>query len=399
MLSIVWLPLPAHPTTATMRLPLSNLTNNSIDLHFCNHSWCPKDVFVTGAGTKEAMLGSTDDPANHQYNLMDIFCCEQQPLRSPALDFPSVYFSPKMYPPTREGFEKISETITDAFYRQANTSLVKGRRPCKREPNKATGEVLFTLECTKGRPEDSRNKSGDNNRGFDDVMRPDGECISYKKGVRLNWMINDRNKGTRHSESKHGGKRMGNRTKTGKADNLCNFKINLYLKENEYWRIPFRSKQDRFHNHVRRMKDEMPVRTNALSKQEQQIGGIAMKHAGSGGAVDIMSEITGFTLSKQQTTHLRDLHEEIPTTKSTDSCNQAVEHLRALAKQGKVRYKALYHIVNESSLFAAKVAREVDRLERQRKRQKTKQGIDVVCGGSDGDGVASASNGADDGKY
>ena len=81
--------------TTTMRLPLSNLTNNPFDLHFCNHSWCPKDVFVTGAGTKEAMLGSTDGPANHQYNLGGAPCCEQQPLRPPALGSPPLPTPPQ----------------------------------------------------------------------------------------------------------------------------------------------------------------------------------------------------------------------------------------------------------------------------------------------------------------
>ena len=55
---------------------------------------------------------------NIRSDIMSIFCWDNFPPKGPGLDFPSFYFSPKIYEPTKEGWIRLSDDIIKEFFRQ-----------------------------------------------------------------------------------------------------------------------------------------------------------------------------------------------------------------------------------------------------------------------------------------
>ena len=123
-------------------------------------SWFPRRVFIAGAGGKEDVISDekdirTDDiiqieHKNIRFDLMKIFSLQIfGPTRPPTINCRSLYFSPKIYPPTREGSNKISGDIITAFLDNGNTKLI-----CHRSQTKTTVQIGMvnydTLHCAKG---------------------------------------------------------------------------------------------------------------------------------------------------------------------------------------------------------------------------------------------------------
>jgi len=104
------------------------------------HTWCPTAIVIAGVGTKgDVVLDKDHIPDDFQYNLMDVFCLENEPLKA-TVDFepPSVYFSPKKFPPNTDSWDIISKVIKDAAMYQGNTQLSRARTASVL--NKKTGE-------------------------------------------------------------------------------------------------------------------------------------------------------------------------------------------------------------------------------------------------------------------
>ena len=110
-------------------------------------SWFPPPVFIAGLGKKEDVILDendirTDDiiqiaHTNIRSDLMTIFNLRIfGPSKPPAKNCASLYFSPKIYPPTREGWSKISDVIIKAFLDNGNTELIR-----KQTPKRINGET------------------------------------------------------------------------------------------------------------------------------------------------------------------------------------------------------------------------------------------------------------------
>ena len=105
----------------------------------------------------------------------------------------------------------------------------------------------------------------------------------------------------------------------------------------------------------------MTIRTNRLSKEHQRVCSITMKHGGEGTAVNVISDITGHTISGCQANYTREILDDNLqcTTKSKSNAEQLIQYLRHRSKVKKdLRFKALYHCVTTSSLLAMDVTKQ-----------------------------------------
>ena len=114
-------------------------------------------------------------------------------------------------------------------------------------------------------------------------------------------------------------------------------------------------------------KNELNIPSSRLTAAEKQIGASAMRYAGSGGAQNMMTDLSQHTLSASQLRRVREQNEEDGTTKNSSAATKVMEYLRHEANLGKKSYKALFHEVSESSLVAVKKAKQKKQRDKKRK--------------------------------
>jgi hypothetical protein len=348
-----------------------------------SHSWCPDAVILAGAGAKEEIIdeeepnnslpNNNDSPTNLEADIMQIFCLIDKPLSTPSHDCPALYLSPKIYPPTRDGWKIVSKAISFAFFDQGQTQLIKQRTPGKNDTNRKTSELKYTLSCRRWRT--NYIKKNSSNDDIEKITLPDGSTATYKSNIRLDPMIG-KNRGIRNPEITNAGKSLPRRTNTTKATDVgdtCGFVIHLYLLEGKHWRIVHRLESDKYHNHLRKEKKEMTINSNMLSQQERDVCSLSMTYAGSGAAQNIVGNMSGSSITKSQAKYVTESLEETKTTKGTSAANQTIEYLRAQSENKHIRYKALYHKVTSSSLLAMTKARQKRQRVEQRKKEVRKK--------------------------
>ena len=216
-----------------MSKPFKDSTNTSTSFW---HSWRPEKVIISGVGTEADVVDNQDHiPGQYESNLMDIFSLTRDPINWYRVSVaPSLFFSLKLYPPTKDGWGIISSAIIDAFLKQGDTQLIRARTPCNRPPNKSTGELYYILSCTRWLTQ-SNTKPMEERFEVESVVLPHGQKITYKSNVRMDPMVN-KPSGNRKSKVKHGAKSLPRRNNTSKNTNThekCNFTIPMYLKEGQ----------------------------------------------------------------------------------------------------------------------------------------------------------------------
>ena len=98
-----------------------------------------------------------------------------------------------------------------------------------------------------------------NNYFVESQNLPCGGTIKYKCDICQDPVI-DKKKDIRDSKLKNAGKSLPRRAETTKSINdedVCGFKLLLYLKEGKHWNIPYQLKDRKYHNHMMLNKNEM----------------------------------------------------------------------------------------------------------------------------------------------
>ena len=106
------------------------------------HCWNPGSVVIPGVGDYKDFFSSESNNTNGsrssntqprphtdiKTDLMSIFCDDENEYSKKAAsstNHPSLYLSPLLYPPNKEKWKDISETIISAFLEQGNTQLIR----------------------------------------------------------------------------------------------------------------------------------------------------------------------------------------------------------------------------------------------------------------------------------
>ena len=331
------------------------------------HYWCPGPVFITGGGKKKDVITADDDTRsddmiehahrNIRSDIMSIFCWDSVPPGAPGLDFPSFYFSPKIYKPTKEGWFKLSDDIIKLFLDNGHTQLIRQSTPGTKTASKKSGEFRYSLICRRGRIHQKNTTDGQKNNQRESQTLPNGTTIDYKREIRLDPFSN-KQRGIR-GNFKNEGKSLPRRGRTEYATencNKCSFVIPIYLKEGKHWRIPHRQKDTKYHNHLLLEKKEMTVPTDRLSDDTCKVCALGMKHAGSGAAKNMVADLSDVTITGNQAFYLRDKESGVSTTtKRKSPATELMEHLRG---DKNLIYKALYHHTTVSSLLAMEKAKQ-----------------------------------------
>ena len=92
-----------------------------------------------------------------------------------------------------------------------------------------------------------------------------------------------------------------------------------------------------------------------LSQEQKEIYILASKHGSYGVARGIVSDLSGFTMSRDQIHSMKNNVDD-GTTKDASDATKLMEFLRIESNKQKIRYIAIYHEVDESSLVSVSKA-------------------------------------------
>jgi len=318
---------------------------------------------------------------------------------------------PELYTPTWDGRKTLIKAITESAMHQGKTSLTQ------LTADKKFGRIV--LGCNKGRPYRENkhylNKKKKNNSAPHHSVAAEGTigCAAntsqtvgddplvdvilghvpqYKEGVRQDRIVN-KNAAIRGQAGLTGnGKKLARRSSTKKPspDNLCQFKIRLKLEENEQWIVKRMHPLEQFHNHMNLDKNELVTRRAHLTDDQEENCRRYLHFTNAGAATNILNEeLGGFTLSQQSARYIyqqrqnansgmqctTDDHcgEEPP---STSTANRLILLMDRLARDGHLRYVALYHEAKETTLLAISKAAEKNwKKEVQKARTEAANGL------------------------
>ena len=190
----------------------------------------------------------------------------------------------------------------------------------------------------------------------------------YKHGICQDPVCGQSRIGIRGT-TKNEGKSDSRRTETTRVksmDGLCKFKISLRLLPVKHWRITNCHKCKGFHNHIQLEKRELSVGSNVLSSIEKRICVSAGKYGGIGTAHNMLFDFNNYTLTLEQTKYIRKSAEDDGTTPGTCDTQQLIDYL---SHSDEFCYTALYYEVDDTTVFAVKVAKEKQRNKAQIRRQ------------------------------
>ena len=136
---------------------------------------------------------------------------------------------------------------------------------------------------------------------------------------------------------------------------MCKFEIKIKLKPGVHWRILHAKTSSKYHNHIQLERKEMSHKCKHLSHEQKEMSILARKHGSYGVARSIISNLSGFTMSNNQIRAIKNNVDD-GTTKDASQATKLMEFLRIESSIQKIRYIAIYHEVDESSLVSVSKA-------------------------------------------
>ena len=122
-----------------------------------------------------------------------------------STNHPSLYLSPLLYPPNKEKWKDISETIISAFLEQGNTQLIRQYSGHRENKN---GEFRFDLICYKGKCQNKKSGVDQENDTFTNICQSvplsNGTQVFYRKDIRKDVFVN-KSLSIRDTGEKYGG--------------------------------------------------------------------------------------------------------------------------------------------------------------------------------------------------
>ena len=194
-------------------------------------------------------------------------------------------------------------------------------------------------------------KQFDNDGQRDSVYDTDNNCTpAYKEGIREDRISN-------HRLASRGSKAKPKRTYTTKTSlkDVCRFQIVLQLEPGVHWFIAKTSVEKGTHNHLELTKQETSRKRNSLSLEVREKIRVLQTYCHSGSTQGVMKhELDGFQLSQQQIFYSSEQSESSDSScePGTSSANRLMNYLKKQSEEKKMRYIALFHEVDESSLVS-----------------------------------------------
>ena len=245
-------------------------------------------------------------------------------------DEAKVILPPDLYVPYWEKRNEIESKIIQSALVNGDTILVRGR-----QTTTLTKKISY-LVCTKGMYH-QRNPANKEN-----IV---GEAIHYKIGVKTDVLVN---KATSNRGPQ--GKSEPRRTKTAKPShkNLCNFVIQLQLKEGHYWYIKYETTDKGEHNHMRVPFEQQHRRMSTRPLEEQQQTAIFSQLTSASSAQAPSQRINGTMPPTRNQLHYNQRVQESSMGKMSQA-QELIQYLQHQVMLQQKRYVALFHKVTETT--------------------------------------------------
>jgi hypothetical protein len=324
--------------------------------HFC---WQPEAILIDGGLDKPPI------------DVMEAFCYDD------PVNFGGKFvFPPDVYPPTWEDRKKLEDAIINAALIHSKTQLIRLKTITTKLQN---GTMVTELGCYKGRRYYSsvKGKNLTSNDIYNSTAGNEENVPVYKDGIRQDRLVNKDKANRSRDKGKGAGKKDPRRTNTKKPPLglICKFKIRLILVPGKHWFINKSTKDKVKHNHSKLDKEEMVLRTSHLSNEDRDKLVLYKQYTNGGAATNLInSQLGGFNLSQDQVRGAAEKRQEetqeLPEIDGTSHANKLVALLKKLSAQGHLKFIALFHEIQDTSLVAvSKYHQKKEEAERKKRKE------------------------------
>jgi hypothetical protein len=324
--------------------------------HFC---WQPEAILIDGGLDKPPI------------DVMEAFCYDD------PVNFGGKFvFPPDVYPPTWEDRKKLEDAIINAALIHSKTQLIRLKTITTKLQN---GTMVTELGCYKGRRYYSsvKGKNLTSNDIYNSTAGNEENVPVYKDGIRQDRLVNKDKANRSRDKGKGAGKKDPRRTNTKKPPLglICKFKIRLILVPGKHWFIHKSTKDKVKHNHSKLDKEEMVLRTSHLSNEDRDKLVLYKQYTNGGAATNLInSQLGGFNLSQDQVRGAAEKRQEetqeLPEIDGTSHANKLVALLKKLSAQGHLKFIALFHEIQDTSLVAvSKYHQKKEEAERKKRKE------------------------------